>query len=90
MRSVHANATKNSKKCTSSYPFFQHQLHADTAPIDLQMPARHKLAVLTRQERNYTRHIIRTTKSAQRCLILQFAQILLAPALLEPWARIDD
>jgi hypothetical protein len=65
-------------------------LNAYTTPINLQMTPRHKPTIITRQERNHTRHIIRAPKPPQRRLLLKLIQSLLTPSLLEPWSGIDD
>jgi hypothetical protein len=64
--------------------------NAHTPPINLQMTARHKLTIITRQKRHHTRHIIRMPKPTQRRLLLQLLQLLLAPAILETRAAVDD
>jgi hypothetical protein len=68
-------------------------LDSNTAAINLQMPPSHEPAVLAHQERDHTRNIAWVAEPLQRSLLLQFRQLLFAPAVLVAgcldYARVD-
>jgi hypothetical protein len=59
-----------------------HGSNAAQTSINLQMPASHEPAIITAKECHNVRHIVWATETAERCIVLELLQRLLAPTLL--------